>query len=89
MQPRIAPPNRLGVTVFLLDGEIPIRVERNARGKSHQGHVQVRDDHEAEQRLAGQAGPLEGEEVDVKEEDGDFGEAEGQDVEEDAVPCCL
>ena len=87
MQPCIAPPDRLRMAVLLLDGEIPVRVERDAGGEGRQGHVQVREDDEAQQRLAGQAGPLEGEEVDVEEEDGDFGECERQDVKEDAVPC--
>jgi hypothetical protein len=36
----------------------------------------VRDDHDAEQDLARHARPLEREEVDVEQEDGDLGEGE-------------
>jgi hypothetical protein len=77
------------MAVLLGDGKIPVRVQRDAGGERHERHVQVRDHHDAKQYLSAQARPFEGEEVDVEEEDGNLGEAEGERVEKDAVPGCL
>jgi hypothetical protein len=46
----------------------------------------VRHGHDPKQDLASQACPPKGEEVDVKDDNGQLGEAERDGVEEDAVP---
>ena len=77
------------MAVLVGHGKVPVRVQRDAGGERHKHHVEVGEHHDAEQDLPAQARPLEGEEVDVEEEDGDLGEAERERVEEDAIPGCL
>ncbi len=86
VHPRIRPPHALRVAVLALDGKVPVRVQRDARRKGHERHVEVRHHHDAEQHLARPPRPLEREEVDVQEQDGDLGEGQREQVEEDAVP---
>jgi len=76
VQPGIRPPHALRLAVLLLHCKVPVRLQRDARRKRHERHVEVRDDHDAEQDLARHARPLEREEVDVEQEDGDLGEGE-------------
>lgn len=64
------------MAVLLGHGKVPVRVQRDARGKRRQRHVDVRYGHDPKQDLAGYACPAEGEEVDVEEDNGQFGEAE-------------
>jgi hypothetical protein len=77
------------MAVPLRHANIPVGPERDAGREGHRGHVDVCDDHDAEQDLAGQARPFEGEEVDVEQQDGYLGEAEREVVKEDAIPGCL
>ena len=77
------------MTILPLHCEIPVGLQRDARGKCDEQHVDVCDDYDGKQDLAGETGPLEGEDVDVKQQDGHLGEAQREEVEDDAVPSCL
>ena len=88
MQARVGPPDALRVAVLLgfLEPPVPVRLERDAGGKGGGGHVEVADGDDGQQDLAALARPLEGEEVDVEQQDRRFGKVERDQVEEDAEP---
>jgi len=91
MHARAGPPIRLGRHINLIsrDSKIPIRIQRDGRGKGHDQHENRGQDDNHHQHLPGATRPLEGKQAGVERQDGHFGKEEGEDVTEDAVPCCL
>lgn len=66
MQTRITPPNTLWVTILLLQGPVPKRLQGYTGRAGRDQHVDVTDHHDAEEILSRRARPFEREDVDVQ-----------------------
>ena len=76
----------MAVDVLARDEEVPICFEGDAGGKGGDEHEDVGGDDDGHEDLAGEARPLEGEDVDIEEEDRELREEERQEVHNNSVP---
>ena len=87
--PCVGPPRVLALAKGGHDGRVPRSLQGDAVGEGGGGGPEVGDDHDGEDDVAGSPCPLEGEDGEVEEADGDLGQGQGDDVTEQREPPCL
>lgn len=71
------------MALLLGDGEVPVGAERSAEGHGGDEAEGVVDGDDGKEDVGGAAGVVVGEDADVEEENGDFGKAQAELVEDD------
>ena len=87
--PCVCPPGILGLAERRNDGKIPDGFQGDAVCEGGDGGPEACDGDGEDQRETGSASPLDGEDCEIEQTDGDLGERECEDVEEQREPPCL